>query len=72
MSFLQLGELQTHRSVLGARRYAGVTKRERIHMTTLSIMHLESKVDRAVQRIDPGLITKSKDEMKVWAYVMTQ
>ncbi len=35
-------------------------------------MQLESKVDKAVHRNDPELVTKLEDEMKVWAYVMTQ
>jgi hypothetical protein len=30
-----------HRSVLGAREYAGMRKRERIHASTLSSIHLE-------------------------------
>ncbi len=72
MSFLQLGEVQMHRSVLEARQYAGMTKEERIHATTLSIIHLEPKVDKTVHRIDAELTTKSEDKMKVWAYLMTQ
>jgi hypothetical protein len=72
MNFLQLGEVQTHRSVLEARQYAGMTKEERIQATTLSIIHLEPKVDKTVHRIDAELITKLEDEMKVWAYLMTQ
>jgi hypothetical protein len=72
MNFLQLGEVQMHRSVLEARQYAGMTKEERIHATTLSIIHLEPKVDKTVHRIDAELITKSDDKMKVWDYMMTQ
>ena len=49
-----------------------MTKEERIHATTLSIIHLEPKVDKTVHRIDAELITKLEDEMKVWAYLMTQ
>ncbi len=37
-----------------------------------SIIHLEPKVDKTIHRIDVELITKSKDEMKVWVYLMTQ
>ncbi len=44
MSLLQLGEMQMHRSVLDARQYAGMTRKERINATTLSIIHLEPKV----------------------------
>jgi hypothetical protein len=72
MTFLQLGEVRMHRSVLEARQYAGMTKEERIHATTLSIIHLEPKVDETVHRIDAELITELEEEMKVWAYLMTQ
>ncbi len=41
-----------------------MSRRERIHMITLSSMHSESKVDEAIHRIDPELITESKDEIK--------
>jgi hypothetical protein len=60
MNFLQLGEVQMHRSVLEARQYAGMTKEERIHATTLPIIHLEPKVDKTVHRIDAELITNWK------------
>ncbi len=33
---------------------------------------MEPKVDKTVHRIDAELITKLEDEMKVWAYLMTQ
>ncbi len=72
MNFLQLGEVQMHRSVLEARQYAGMTEEERIRTTTLSIIHLEPKVDKTIHRIDAELITKLEDKMKVWAYLMTQ
>jgi hypothetical protein len=72
MNFVQLREVRTHRSVLEARQYTGMTKEERIHATTSSIIHLEPKVDKTIHRIDAELITESEDEMKVWAYLMTQ
>jgi hypothetical protein len=72
MNFLQLGKVRMHRSVLEARQYAGMTKEERIHATTLSIIHLEPKVDETVHRIDAELIIKLEDKMKVWVYLMTQ
>jgi hypothetical protein len=53
-------------------RVLGMTKEERIHANMLSIIHLEQKVDETVHRIDAELITKLKDKMKVWAYLMTQ
>ncbi len=49
-----------------------MTKEERIHATTLSIIHLEPKVDETIHRFDAELITKLEDKMKVWAYLMTQ
>jgi hypothetical protein len=72
MSFLQLGEVRTHRNVLEARQYTEMTKEERIHATMLPIIHLEPKVDNTVHRIDAELITELEDEMKVWAYLITQ
>jgi hypothetical protein len=36
MSFLQMGEVHAHRSVLDATRYAGMMKQEQIHATTWS------------------------------------
>jgi hypothetical protein len=72
MNFLQLGEVRTHRSVLEARQYAGMTKEERIRATTSSIIHLEPKVDETIHRIDAELITELEDKMKVWVYLMTQ
>jgi hypothetical protein len=44
MNFLQLGVVRMHRSVLEGRQYPGMTKEERIHTTTLSIIHLEPAV----------------------------
>ena len=49
-----------------------MTKEERIHATTSSIIHLEPKVDETIHRIDAELNTKLEDKMKVWAYLMTQ
>jgi hypothetical protein len=72
MNFLQLGEVQMHRSVLEVRQYAGITKEERIQATKFSIIHLEPKVDETIHRIDAEFITELEDEMKVWAYFMTQ
>ncbi len=36
MSFLQMGEVHAHRSVLDATKYAGMTKQEQIHATMWS------------------------------------
>jgi hypothetical protein len=59
-----------HRSVLDGRQYARMTKEERIHAVTWS--GVEQAVDDMVHTIDKELVTKSEDELKVWAYVMTQ
>ena len=75
MSFIHLGEVQTHRSVLEARQYTGMTKnkKERMHATTSSIIHyLEPRIDETIHIIDPELITKLEDKMKIWGYLMTQ
>ncbi len=72
MGFLQLGEVQMHRSVLEARQYAGITKEKRIYATTLSIVHLAPKVDKTAHKIDRELIIESEDEVKIWAFLMTQ
>jgi hypothetical protein len=47
-----------------------MTKEERIHMTTWS--GVDQAVDNVVHAIDEELVTESEDELKVWAYVMTQ
>jgi hypothetical protein len=69
-TFLQLGEMQAHRSIIDGRQYARMTKEERIHTTTWS--GVEQVVDDMVHTIDKELVTKSEDELKVWAYMMTQ
>jgi hypothetical protein len=47
-------------------------KEERMHATTSSQMDLEPEVDCMQHIMDPGLMTESKDEIKVWGYLMTQ
>ncbi len=68
MQFLQLGEVQAHRSVINMARKVGNNKQEWIHATT----SLELMVDDAEQAIVPELMTESEDDMKVWGYLMTQ
>jgi hypothetical protein len=70
MSFLQMGEVRAHRSVLDATKYAGMTKQERIHATTWS--ETTFAIDDTKHMIDPELVTESEDEMKVCGYLMTQ
>ena len=69
-TFLQLGEVQAHRSVVDAMRFAKATKKERMHATTWTRM--TTTRDDTEHIIDKDLVTKSEDEFKVWAYVMTQ
>jgi hypothetical protein len=70
MSFLQMGEMRAHRSVLDATKYAGMTKQEQIHATTWS--ETTFAIDDTKHTINPELVTESEDEMKVWGYLMTQ
>ena len=69
-TFLQLGEVRAHRSVLEASRLTRMTKEERLLATTTSPM--EATIDDATHKIDPKLCTTSQEEMMVWAYMMTQ
>ena len=73
MTFLQLGEVRTHRSVTDAKKFAGMTKDKIIHTTTSSqIVHLEPKIDVTENVVDPKLVTMSKDKIKEWASLMMQ
>jgi hypothetical protein len=47
-----------------------MTREERIHATTWS--GTGQAVDNVVHTIDKELVTNLEDELKVWAYVMTQ
>jgi hypothetical protein len=47
-------------------------KEERMHTTTSLQMDLEPEVNCTQHIADPELMTKSKDKMKVWGYLMTQ
>jgi hypothetical protein len=69
-TFLQLGEVRTHRSVLDAMQYAGMTREERIHATTWSDM--APCINNTEHTVDPELVTDLEDKMKVWGYLMTQ
>ena len=71
VSFLQLGEVRAHRSVLEANHMARMTEKERMLATTFS-NHTVPVVDDTVHRIDSALTTMSEDELKVWGYLMTQ
>jgi hypothetical protein len=47
-----------------------MTKEERVRATTWSQTSLE--IDDTIYIPDPKLLINSKDEMKVWGYLMTQ
>ena len=73
VQFLQLGELQAHRSALSAARERGEhhelpLREEAMHATTRSSLN----VDNTVHQVDPELRTTNEDEMAVWGYLMTQ
>jgi hypothetical protein len=70
MAFLQLGEVQTHRSVLDAKQFAGMTREEMMCATTYT--RKEPEIDDREHTVDPELLTISEDKMKVWGYLMTQ
>ena len=70
MAFLQLGEVQTRRSVLDAKQFAGMTRKEMMHTTTYT--QKKPEIDNAEHTVDPELLTNSEGEMKVWGYLMTQ
>jgi hypothetical protein len=70
--FLQLGEAQAHRSVLEASRLAKMSRKDRLLATTASSILECEKIENVKHKIDPELVTESKDEIKVWGYMMTQ
>jgi hypothetical protein len=70
MTFLQLGKMRAHRSVLDATQYVGMTREEWMHATTWS--ETAPPIDDTEHTVDLELVTDSEDEMKVWGYLMTQ
>ena len=69
-TFLQLGEVQVHRSVVDTMRYTKAAKEERMHATTWTAT--TTTRDDMEHAIDKDLVMKSEDKFKVWAYVITQ
>ena len=69
-TFLQLGEVRAHRSVVDARKHTEATREERMHATTWT--GTTTKQDDTEHIIDNQLVTESEDELKIWAYIMTQ
>jgi len=70
-TFLQLGTVRAHRSVLEANRLARMTKEERLMATTMTTTS-KSFVDDTTHRVDREMCTRSEDELGVMAYLMTQ
>ena len=68
MAFLQLGEVQTRRSVLDVKQFSGVTREEMMCATTY--MQKEPETDNTEHTVDPKLLTNLEDEMKVWGFLM--
>ena len=66
----QLGEVRAHRSVVDVMRFTRATKEERMHATKWTGTTMTQ--DDTEHIFDQELVTKSEDEFKVWAYVMTQ
>jgi hypothetical protein len=58
-TFLQLGEVRSHRSELEASRPTRLTKEERLLATTT--LPMEATIDDATHKIDPKLCTTSHD-----------
>jgi hypothetical protein len=73
MTFLQLGEVRAHRSVLEANtRLAKMSKEEQLLATKTGNMLECGMIDKVDHEIGPEMVTKSKDEVKVWGYMITQ
>ena len=76
MEAVAQGVKQLHSSSYGAAasravlRCAKATKEERMHTTTW--MGTTRRQDDTEHIIDNHLVMESEDELKVWAYVMTQ
>jgi hypothetical protein len=70
VAFLQLGTTRAHRNVLEAAKSARMSKEERMLATTSS--NATPIIDDTIHRWDDAMTTTSKDELKVWGYVMTQ
>ncbi len=66
-TFLQLGVVRAHGSVLEVNHLTRMTKEERLLAMTMSPM--EPTIDDAMHRIDPKLCTTSQEDMMVWAYL---
>ena len=70
VAFLQLGTRRAHRSVLEAAQLLQMSKEEQMFATTAS--SAAPTVDETIHRYDKIMTTTSKEELHVWAYIMTQ
>jgi hypothetical protein len=68
-TFLQLGTVRAHRSVLEANRLTRMTKEERLMATTAAPP--KPFVDDVTHRVDKIMCTTSEEELGVMAYVLT-
>ncbi len=55
---------------MDATQYIGMTRKEQLHATTWS--DTEPPINDTEHAVDPELLTDLEDEIKVWAYLMTQ
>jgi len=70
MTFLQLGAVRAHRSVLEATRLARMTQEERLlAMTTTA---LKPFIDNVTHGVDQAMCMISEEELGVMAYLLTQ
>jgi hypothetical protein len=72
MTFLQLGEMRVHRSVLEANRLAIMSKEEQLLATMTGNMLECDMINEVDHEIDHEMVTNSENEVKVWGYMMTQ
>ena len=70
ITFLQLGTVQAHRSVLQTNRLARMTKEEQLLATTT--MTSEPFVDDMAHRMDQTMCTTLEEELGVMVYILTQ
>ncbi len=71
MTFLQLGETQAHRIVLNIMQNTGMTRNKQLH-ASVALPSISHNIDDIEHMTDLEITTKSKAEIKVWAYMMTQ
>ncbi len=69
-TFLQLGMVRAHRSVLEANRLARMTKEEQLLVTTTTTS--KPFVDDVTHRVDQAMCMTSEEELGVMAYLLTQ